>query len=77
MVVATIEIGGMHAVHAARAVFTALSGVEGVQRAEVALGRATVWHDGRATAQRLTDAVELAGCSVLEIAEERRSLPVL
>ena len=77
MVVATIEIGGMRAVHAARAVFTALSGVEGVQRAEVSLGRAVVWHDGRATARLLTDAVELAGCEVLGIAEERRSLPVL
>jgi len=77
VVVATIEIGGMHAVHAARAIFTALSGVEGVQRAEVSLGRAVVWHDGRATAERLTDAVALAGCEVVGIAEERRSLPVL
>jgi len=77
VVVATIEIGGMHAVHAARAIFTALTGVEGVQRAEVALGRAVVWHDGRATPQLLTDAIELAGCTVLGIAEERRSLPVL
>ena len=77
MVVATIEVGGMHAVHAVRALFTALSGVAGVARAEVSLGRAVVWHDGRATAERLTEAVELAGCTVLGIAEERRSLPVL
>ncbi len=77
MIVATIEIGGMHAVHAARAIFTALTGVEGVQRAEVSLGRAVVWHDGRATPELLTDAIELAGCTVLGIAEERRSLPVL
>ena len=77
MVVTTIEIAGMHAVHAARAIFTALSGVEGVQRAEVSMGRAVVWHDGRATGALLTDAVELAGCSVLGLAEERRSLPVL
>jgi copper chaperone CopZ len=77
MVVSTIEIGGMHAVHAARAIYTALSGVEGVTRAEVSLGRAVVWHDGRATAAHLTAAIELAGCEVLGIAEERRSLPVL
>ncbi len=77
MVVATVEIGGMRAVHAVRAIFTALNGVDGVQRAEVSLGRAVVWHDGRATAERLAEAVELAGCEVLGIAEERRSLPVL
>lgn len=77
MIVSTVEIAHMHAVHAVRAVFTALSGVEGVDRAEVSLGRAVVWHDGRATGERIAEAVALAGCVVIGIAEERRSLPVI
>ena len=46
----------MVAVHAKRAVFTALSGVPGVTSAEVELGRAVVEHDARTTAEALADA---------------------
>ena len=75
--ITTLRIGGMLAVHAKRAVFTALSGVEGIRSAEVELGRAVVEHDGRATSQLLREAVEAAGFEVEEIVEERRRLPMV
>ena len=75
--VTTLRIGGMLAVHAKRAVFTALSGVEGIHSAEVELGRAVVDHDGRATPALLREAVEAAGFDVVELVEERRRLPTV
>jgi copper chaperone CopZ len=75
--VTTLRISGMLSVHARRAVFTALGGVEGVMRADVELGRAVVEHDGRATPARLREAVALAGCEVKEVVEERRRLPTV
>ena len=73
--ITTLRIAGMLSVHAKRAVFTALSGVEGIARAEVELGRAVIEHDGRATADRLREAVAHAGCEVVEVVEDRRRLP--
>jgi copper chaperone CopZ len=75
--ITTLTISGMRAVHAVRAVFTALAGVEGIARADVSLGRAVVEHDGRATPEALTAAVALAGFEVVAISHDRRSLPVL
>jgi copper chaperone CopZ len=63
-------------VHAVRAVYSALQGVEGIAQAEVSLRRAVIEHDGRATAERLREAMQTAGYEVLEIEEERRRLPV-
>ena len=63
-------------VHAIRAVLTALQGVEGIVRADVSRGEATIEHDGRATAQQLREAVASAGFEVDEIVEERRRLAV-
>ena len=63
-------------VHAVRAVYTALQSIDGIIRADVSRVEATIEHDGRATAQRLREAVASAGFSVLEIVEERRRLPV-
>ena len=74
--ITTLRIRGMLAVHAKRAVFTALSGVEGIRSAEVELGRAVVEHDGRATPPLLREAVEAAGFEVVEVVEERRRLPL-
>ena len=76
-VVARLRIDGMHAVHAARAVYTAFAGVPGIHRAEVSLGEATVEHDGTVTREALAEAVALAGCELVEMAEERGGLPVL
>ena len=55
---------------------TALNTVDGILRADVTIGRATIEHDGRATACALGAAVELAGYRVSEIEEERRRLPI-
>lgn len=78
VVVSVVTIRGMIAVHSVRAVFTALAGVEGIASADVELGRATVEHDGRATPERLREAIALAGYEVAEVVEERRRrLPLL
>jgi copper chaperone CopZ len=76
-VITTLRIGGMLAVHAKRALFTALSGVEGILAAQIELGSAVIEHDGRATEARLREAVALAGLEVEEIVEERRRLPTV
>ena len=60
----TVSISGMSCVHCVRAVFTALSGVEGIDRAEVAIGRAVIEHDGSVTPEQIRDAIAVA---VLEI----------
>lgn len=73
----TLTIGGMSAVHAVRAVFTALAGVPGVINAEVGMGRAVIEHDGRAGTEPLRAAIELAGCELLAVEESRRRLPLL
>jgi len=67
----------MSSVHAARAIFTALAGVDGVTQADVGRGGAVVEHDGRVTEAALRDAVALAGFEVIAITEERRVLPLL
>jgi len=72
-----LTIRGMTSVHAARAIFTALAGIEGVELADVGRGIATVEHDGRATEAALREAVALAGFEVAEIREERRVLPIV
>lgn len=71
----TLTIAGMRAVHAARAVYTALASVDGIAHADVVMGRAVIEHDGRATPERLREAVALAGCEVVAVHEDRRSLP--
>ncbi len=75
--IARLSIRGMTSVHAARAIFTALAGVEGVELADVGRGMATVEHDGRVSETALREAVALAGYEVAEIREERRVLPVI
>ena len=75
--VAVLTIRGMASVHSVRAVFTALAGVEGIERADVTMGRAVVEHDGRATPEQLAAAVALAGYEVADCREERRRLPTL
>jgi copper chaperone CopZ len=72
-----LTIAGMTSIHANRAIFTALAGVEGVVRAEVERGRAIVEHDGATTVEALRQAIALAGYEVTAVEEERRVLPVL
>ena len=70
--VSILTISGMVAVHAKRAVFTALSGVPGVKSADVELGRAVVEHDASTTSAALTEAIAIVGCEVTSIRVERR-----
>lgn len=75
--VTILRISGMRSAHCARAVYTAMAGVDGIGTADVVVGRATVEHDGRATPDALREAVALAGYTVTAIEERGRSLPVL
>jgi copper chaperone CopZ len=63
--------------HCVQAVFTALTPVEGVLSAEVALGHVVIEHDGRATAAALREAIAVSGYDVVQIDEERRRLPMV
>lgn len=63
--------------HCIRAVFTALAGVEGIERADVQLGRVVIEHDGRASLDAVRNAVRLAGYEVEHGTTSRRRLPTL
>lgn len=67
----------MTCAHCTRAVFTALSGVPGITRADVKVGAAEVEHDGTVTLDALRDAVATAGYTVTGADENRRALPQL
>ena len=66
----------MSSPHCIRAVFTALTPVEGILSADVTLGAVAVEHDGRATIEAMRDAIAVAGYEAVLVAEERRRLPV-
>ena len=72
-----LRILGMSTPHCIRAVFTALTPVEGIVSADVVLGSVEVEHDGRATADALREAIAVAGYEVAEVEEDRRRLPVM
>ncbi len=73
----TANIQGMTCVHCVRAVFTALSGVKGITRADVTLGRAIIEHDATLTPEGIREAVSIAGYEVTDFAQGRRSLPLV
>ena len=77
MIETRLELAGMQSVHAVRAVFTALTAVEGIARADVQLGQALIEHDGRATLARLREALALVDVTIVDSREERRRLPLL
>jgi copper chaperone CopZ len=70
------RIEGMSCQHCVRAVFTALTAVEGITRADVSIGALEVEHDGRVTAELLRDAIAVAGYSVTRAESDRRRLPI-
>ena len=72
-----LRIHGMSTPHCIRAVFTALTPVEGIISAEVVLGAVEVEHDGRATIEALREAIAVAGYEVVAVEETRRQLPVV
>src|SRR5438552_8574665 len=56
---------GMSCQHCVNAVFTALTAVEGITRAQVTIGAIEVEHDGRATLEQIRAAVDVASYSVV------------
>jgi len=72
-----LRILGMSTPHCIRAVFTALTPVDGIISAEVVLGAVEVEHDGRATIEALREAIAVAGYEVVAVEETRRQLPVV
>lgn len=71
------RVDGMTCQHCVRAVFTALTAVEGITRADVSIGAIEVEHDGRVTMEQLRDAVAVAGYTVREGETNRRALPLI
>jgi copper chaperone CopZ len=57
-------------------VFTALAAVEGITRADVGIGVVEIEHDGRVTAERLREAIAVAGYELVEPETNRRRLPL-
>ena len=72
----TASISGMTCAHCVRAVFTSLAGVEGIDRADVTIGKAVIEHDGTVTPEDIRAAVKLAGYEVTDIGNGRRTLPL-
>jgi copper chaperone CopZ len=72
----TASISGMTCAHCVRAVFTSLAGVEGIDRADVSIGRAVIEHDGTVTNEQIREAIAVAGYEVTEFAIDRRTLPL-
>ncbi|MGH7718968.1 MAG: heavy-metal-associated domain-containing protein [Gemmatimonadaceae bacterium] len=69
-----LTIAGMTSVHSVRAIYTALTAVPGISRADVRLGTAEIDHDGRATCEALTEAIAVAGYEVEACEEDRKRL---
>ena len=70
------RVEGMSCQHCVRAVFTALTAVEGILRADVSIGAVEVEHDGRVTPDQLREAIAVAGYSVTDARTDRRKLPI-
>jgi copper chaperone CopZ len=72
-----LRITGMTCQRCVQAVFTSLTPVAGIVSADVAIGGATIEHDGRATVHALREAIAVSGYEVTLAEEERRRLPLL
>jgi copper chaperone CopZ len=72
----TASISGMSCAHCVRAVFTSLAGVEGIDRADVTIGKAVIDHDGTVTPEAIRTAIALAGYAVTDFKDDRRALPL-
>ena len=72
----TATISGMTCAHCVRAVFTSLAGVEGIERADVSIGKAVIEHDGTVTPENIRAAIAVAGYNVTDIGNDRPTLPL-
>jgi copper chaperone CopZ len=73
----TVSIAGMTCAHCVRAVFTALAGVPGIERADVSIGQAVIEHDGSVTPEAIREAVAVAGYEVTGPVSNKRNLPLV
>lgn len=76
-----VEIEGLIAVHAVRAVRTALAAVPGIEQAEVTMQGAVLETSGEVTesalAEALAEALAMAGVRLVGMRVERGGLPLL
>ncbi len=72
-----MQLDGLVAVHAVRAVWTALGAVPGVLSAEVTMQGAVLEVEGELDRAALDAALDAAGVSVRSLRVETRVLPVL
>ena len=73
----TAFISGMTCAHCVRAVFTALAGVPGIDRADVSIGKAVIEHDGTVAPEDIRAAIAVAGYTVGDIKIDGRTLPIV
>jgi copper chaperone len=73
----TAFISGMTCAHCVRAVFTALAGVPGIERADVSIGKAVIEHDGTVAPEDIRAAIAVAGYTVGDIKIDGRTLPIV
>ena len=74
--ITTASISGMTCAHCVRAVFTSLAGLPGIKRADVTIGQAVIEHDGTVTPEEIHDAIAVAGYTVGDTRDDRRTLPL-
>jgi copper chaperone CopZ len=72
-----LQIAGMMCNRCVEAVFTSLTPVEGITRAEVWIGGAEIEHDGRASEEQLREAIGVCGYRVSAARQDRRQLPLV
>lgn len=72
-----VQLDGLVAVHAVRAVWTALGAVPGILSAEVTIAGAVLDVEGTLDRAALDAALDAAGVTVRELRVEARVLPVI
>jgi copper chaperone CopZ len=72
-----LRIDGMMCTRCVEAVFTSLTPVEGITRAEVWIGGAEIEHEDGVSEKQLRDAITVSGYAVSEASSDRRRLPVV
>lgn len=77
----TAVIPTMRSEYCKQAVFTALTPLEGIARVEIDAtahgGTLVIEHDGRVTADALSEAIAVAGYDVADVSEDRRTLTLV
>ena len=63
--------------HCVRAVFTSLTGVYGITRADVSIGMAEIEHDGAVDLESVRAAIGVAGYAMGDVVVDRRRLPTI